>query len=87
MAEEREQLEGAFRASAHPWLERRRISNSSAGPEPRVSESLIAALKVAVAEEQVLEGQRTAQKGEALQMRCTHIEARAAGPLVTDRPP
>jgi hypothetical protein len=51
-----------------------------------VSESLIAALKVAVAEEQVLEGQRTAQKGEALQMRCTHIEARAAEPLVTDRP-
>jgi hypothetical protein len=70
-----------------PWLERRRISNSSPGPEPRVSEPLIAAFKIAVAEEQVLEGQRTAQKGEALQMPCTHTEARAAGPLVTDRPP
>ena len=56
MAEEREQLEGAFRASAHPWLERRRISNSSADPKPHIPESLKAALNVLLAEEQALDG-------------------------------
>jgi hypothetical protein len=86
LGEEREDLEGALGASAHPWLERRRTSNSSPGPEPHVSEPLIAAFKIAVTEEQFLEGQRTAQKGGALQMRCTHTEVRTAEPLITDRP-
>jgi hypothetical protein len=55
------------------------VSDSSADPSPDVPGFLKASLNVVVAEEQPLEGQRTAEPGRALQIACTHIKVWTAG--------
>ena len=50
------------------------------------SEALKAALRVVVADEHHLEGHGALQTRMALQMACTHTDARALRPPITDRP-